>query len=132
MGRHSKEGIGCMVEEGEKYMVRLTTVALHEVFFFSWGGGCSARITAKNGIESYAYNPRNSLTAVDKHKLETAVNDTIKWLDASQEGSKERNKRILRPLRRFRYELVAYVLFIAISCENSMALRVDLEFPGRR
>ena len=58
----------------------------------------AARITAKNGLESYAYNLRNSLTdekladkfdAADKTKLETSVNDTIKWLDASQEGSKE-------------------------------------------
>ena len=58
----------------------------------------AARITAKNGLESYAYNLRNSLTdekladkfdAADKSKLETAVNDTIKWLDGSQEGSKE-------------------------------------------
>ena len=58
----------------------------------------AARITSKNGLESYAYNLRNSLNdekladkfeAADKSKLETAVNDTIKWLDASQEGSKE-------------------------------------------
>jgi heat shock protein 1/8 len=58
----------------------------------------AARITAKNGLESYSYNLRNSLTdekladkfdAADKAKLEGAVNDTIKWLDASHEGSKE-------------------------------------------
>ena len=58
----------------------------------------AARITAKNGLESYAYNLRNSLTdekladkfdAADKTKLESAVNAAIQWLDASQEGSKE-------------------------------------------
>ena len=58
----------------------------------------AARITAKNSLESYAYNLRNSLTddklagkfeAEDKTKLETAVNETIQWLDASQEGSIE-------------------------------------------
>ena len=58
----------------------------------------AARISAKNGLESYAYNLRNSLNdekladkfeAADKSKLETAVNEAIKWLDASQEGSKE-------------------------------------------
>ena len=48
----------------------------------------AARITAKNGLESYAYNLRNSLMDV-KTKLETAVNETIQWLDASQEGSIE-------------------------------------------
>lgn len=51
-----------------------------------------------NGPESYIYNRRNSLTnekladkfdAADKIKLVGAVNDAIKWLDASQEGSKE-------------------------------------------
>ena len=46
-----------------------------------------------NGLESYAYNLRNSLAdnfnATDKSKFETAVNDTFKWLDTSQEGLKE-------------------------------------------
>jgi len=58
----------------------------------------AARIQAKNGLESYAYNLRNSITdekladkfeAADKTKLETAVNETISWLDSSQEASKE-------------------------------------------
>ena len=39
------------------------------------------------------YNLRNSLTddfnATDKSKFETAVNNTIKWLDTSQEGLKD-------------------------------------------
>ena len=56
------------------------------------------RISAKNGLESYAYNLRNSLTdekladkfnAVDEKKLEDAVNSTISWLDSSQEALKE-------------------------------------------
>ena len=67
-------------------------------FFSAEDEAAAARITAKNGLESYAYNLRNSLTdekladkfdAADKTKLDTAVNDAIKWLDASQEGSKE-------------------------------------------
>jgi heat shock 70kDa protein 1/2/6/8 len=58
----------------------------------------AARITAKNGVESYVYNLRNSLQdekladkfdAADKTKLEHAINDTISWLDASQEASIE-------------------------------------------
>jgi heat shock 70kDa protein 1/2/6/8 len=58
----------------------------------------AARITAKNGLESYAYNLRNSLNdeklaskfdPADKSKLESAVNDAISWLDASQEASIE-------------------------------------------
>ena len=56
------------------------------------------RISAKNGLESYAYNLRNSLTdekladkfdAADKKKLEDSVNSTISWLDNAQEASKE-------------------------------------------
>jgi len=83
-GRLSKEEIDRMVEEAEKYKAEDEAAA--------------ARITSKNGLESYAYNLRNSLADekladkfedADKAKLEGAVNDTIKWLDASQEGSKE-------------------------------------------
>lgn len=58
----------------------------------------ASRIQAKNGLESYSYNLRNSLTdekladkfdAADKAKLKSAVDDAIQWLDASQEASKE-------------------------------------------
>lgn len=58
----------------------------------------AARIQSKNSLESYSYNLRNSLSdekladkfeAADKAKLETAVNETISWLDASQEASKD-------------------------------------------
>lgn len=58
----------------------------------------AARIQAKNGLESYAYNLRNSLTdekladkfdPADKAKLKSAVDDAIAWLDSSQEASKE-------------------------------------------
>jgi len=83
-GRLSKEEIERMVNEAEKYKAEDEAAA--------------ARITAKNGLESYAYNLRNSMTeekladkfeASDKSRLETAVNETISWLDASQEASKE-------------------------------------------
>ena len=57
----------------------------------------AARITPKNGLESYAYNLPDSLNkkfadkfdAADKEKLEDAVNDTVRWLNQSQEASKE-------------------------------------------
>lgn len=58
----------------------------------------TSRIQSKNALESYAYNLRNSLNdeklagkfdAADKSKLESAVNDTISWLDVSAEASKE-------------------------------------------
>ena len=83
-GRLSKEEIERMVSEAEKYKKEDEEAA--------------ARITAKNALESYAYNLRNTLQddkladkfdAADKSKLQTAVDETISWLDASQEGSKE-------------------------------------------
>ena len=83
-GRLSKEEIERMVNEAEKYKKEDEEAA--------------SRISAKNGLESYAYNLRNSLNdeqlkdkfdAADKSKLETAVNETISWLDNSQEASKE-------------------------------------------
>ena len=101
-GRLSKEEIERMVNEAEKYkgqwsvswivirMLIMSPVAEDEA--------AAARIQAKNGLESYAYNLRNSITdekladkfeAADKTKLETAVNETISWLDSSQEASKE-------------------------------------------
>ncbi|KAH7340869.1 heat shock protein 70 family [Rhizoctonia solani] len=83
-GRLSKEEIERMVSEAEKYKQEDEEAA--------------ARITSKNALESYAYNLRNTLQddkladkfdAADKSKLETAVNETISWLDSSQEASKD-------------------------------------------
>lgn len=83
-GRLSKEEIERMVSEAEKYK--------------SEDEAAAARIQSKNGLESYTYNLRNTLTddklqdkfdPADKEKLQSAVDDAIKWLDASQEASKE-------------------------------------------
>ncbi|KAK9738360.1 Hsp70 chaperone [Basidiobolus ranarum] len=73
-----------MVSEAEKYKAEDEEAA--------------SRISAKNGLESYAYSLRNTLQdekvagqleADDKKKLEEAINGTISWLDESQEASKE-------------------------------------------
>ncbi|KIM55850.1 hypothetical protein SCLCIDRAFT_133745 [Scleroderma citrinum Foug A] len=83
-GRLSKEEIERMVSEAEKYKAEDDAAA--------------ARIQAKNGLESYAYNLRNSLNdeklsgkfdPADKSKLDSAINDAISWLESSQEASKE-------------------------------------------
>ena len=56
------------------------------------------RVAAKNGLESYAYNLRNSLSddklkdkfeAADRETLEKAINETVKWLETAQEAEKE-------------------------------------------
>ncbi|ORX89510.1 70 kDa heat shock protein 2 [Basidiobolus meristosporus CBS 931.73] len=83
-GRLSKEDIERMVSEAEKYKAEDEAAA--------------SRISAKNGLESYAYSLRNTiqdekvagqLEVDDKKKLEEAINNTISWLDNSQEASKE-------------------------------------------
>ena len=83
-GRLSKEDIERMVSEAEKYKAEDEAAA--------------SRIAAKNSLESYAYNLRNSLNEdaikskiedSDKETLDKAITETISWLDASQEASKE-------------------------------------------
>ncbi|KAI7823116.1 hsp71-like protein [Kickxella alabastrina] len=83
-GRLTKEDIERMVADAEKYKAEDEAVA--------------ARITARNGLESYAYNLKNTLNdakvadqldAADKEKLTKAVEDAIKWLEESSEASKE-------------------------------------------
>ena len=68
------------------------------ILFVAEDEAAAARIQAKNGLESYSYNLRNTLTdekladkfdAADKAKLKSAVDEAITWLDASQEASKD-------------------------------------------
>ena len=74
-------------------------------FFFS----AEDKAYAKKGLVSYAYNLRFSLT-----KLEgavAAVNEAIKWLDASQEASKDEYKEKLMELE----EIVEYFQLLLTS-----------------
>ncbi|KAI8925551.1 heat shock protein HSS1 [Entophlyctis helioformis] len=83
-GRLSKEDIERMVSEAEKFKAEDEAAA--------------ERVQAKNGLESYAYNLRNTLQddkvggkleAADKTKLESAIDEAIKWLDRNHEAAKE-------------------------------------------
>ena len=83
-GRLSKEDIERMVSEAEKYKAEDAAVM--------------ERVTAKNSLETYAYNLRNSLQdpqtkdkfdAADKAQLEKAVDEAIQWLDSNQELEKD-------------------------------------------
>jgi len=83
-GRLSKEEIDRMVSESKKY--EDDDRAQRE------------RVEAKNGLENYAYSMKNTvndekvggkLDSGDKQKLLSAVEDTIRWLDSNQEGSKD-------------------------------------------
>jgi heat shock protein 1/8 len=78
-GRLSKEEIEKMVKEAEKYKAEDEDV--------------KKKVEAKNSLENYAYNMRNSvrddkiagkLDPADKEKIEKAVNDAIEWLERNQ------------------------------------------------
>ncbi|KAJ7802615.1 heat shock protein 70 [Mycena olivaceomarginata] len=75
--RLSKEDIDRMVQEAEKYKDEAAV----------------SRIAAKNGLESYTYDLQNSIT-----ELQTAVNETFKWLQVSPECSKEEYEEKLKEL----------------------------------
>src|SRR5258706_16425275 len=58
----------------------------------------ASRISAKNGLESYAYSLRNTLSdekvdekldAGDKEKLKKGIDDTVDWLDHNTTATKE-------------------------------------------
>ncbi|GKB96816.1 heat shock cognate 70 kDa protein 2 [Tanacetum coccineum] len=78
-GRLSKDEIEKMVQEAEKYKAEDEE---HK-----------KKVEAKNALENYAYNMRNTinddkvgskLPVDDKKKVEDAVEETVKWLDANQ------------------------------------------------
>lgn len=83
-GRLSKEDIERMVNDAEKYKAE--------------DEAATARIQARNGLESYAYNLRNTLQEekvsskldpTDKDKVNASIKEVTDWLDNSQEASKE-------------------------------------------
>ncbi|CCD22318.1 uncharacterized protein NDAI_0A01600 [Naumovozyma dairenensis CBS 421] len=86
-GRLSKDDIERMVSEAEKFKAEDEKEA--------------ERVTAKNQLESYAFSLKNSVSEAsfkekvgedDAKKLETAAQETIDWLDASQAASTEEYK----------------------------------------
>lgn len=78
-GRLSKDEIEKLVKEAEKYKAEDEEV--------------KKKVEAKNALENYAYNMRNTvkdekiggkLGAGDKEKIESAVNEAIDWLEKNQ------------------------------------------------
>jgi len=83
-GRLSKEEIERMVQDAEKYK--------------SDDEAQRARISAKNGLESYCFNMKSTLdeqgmkdkiSADDRKAIDDACSDAIKWLDSNQTAEKE-------------------------------------------
>lgn len=83
-GRLSKEDIERMLAEAEKFKDEDEAEA--------------RRVSAKNGLESYAYSLRNTLSdskvdekldAADKEKLKTEIDKVVNWLDENQQAARE-------------------------------------------
>lgn len=81
-GRLSKEDIERMLSEAEKYKAEDEAEA--------------SRIQAKNGLESYAYSLKNTISEGklnipdgDKSKLQSKIDEIISWLDSNQTATKE-------------------------------------------
>lgn len=83
-GRLSKEEIERMIQEAEKYKQEDEDEA--------------QRVAAKNALESYAYNLKNTLSDskigdkindAEKSKLDKTVSETISWLELNQTATKE-------------------------------------------
>jgi len=83
-GRLSKEEIERMLADAEKYKEEDEAEA--------------GRIQAKNGLESYAYSLKNTvsdpkveekLSAEDKESLTGAIDKTVAWIDENQTATKE-------------------------------------------
>ncbi|KAH7321053.1 heat shock protein 70 kDa [Stachybotrys elegans] len=83
-GRLSKEDIERMLSDAEKYKEEDEAEG--------------RRVAAKNGLESYAYSLRNTLSdpkvdekieAADKETLKTEIDKVVAWLDESQQATRE-------------------------------------------
>jgi len=84
-GRLSKDQIDQMLKDAEKFKDEDAAQA--------------ARIEAKNGLENFAYNLKNTvkneevkIAADDKKKIDDAANDALKWLDGNQTASADEFK----------------------------------------
>jgi len=83
-GRLTKEEIEDMVENAEKYKEEDDLLR--------------KKVEAKNGLESYAYNMKNSIAdekladkfeADDKTTMEAKITEVLQWLDANAEAQTE-------------------------------------------
>jgi L1 cell adhesion molecule like protein len=103
-GRLSKDEIEKMVKEGEKY--KEDDIASKE------------RVEAKNDLENFAYNLKNTvknedikLSEEDKKKIEDAANASLAWLEGNQaadkdefEAKKEELSKISNPIIQAMYQ----------------------------
>ncbi|XP_027173661.1 heat shock 70 kDa protein-like [Coffea eugenioides] len=103
-GRLSKEDIEKMVRDAEKYKSEDEEV--------------KKKVEAKNALENYAYNMRNTvrdekfdskLKPDDKQKIEKAVEETIEWLDRNQLAEVDELEDKLKELENICNPIIAQV-----------------------
>lgn len=92
-GRLSKDEIERMVQEAEKYKADDEQL--------------KKKVEAKNALENYAYNMRNTVReekvgaaigAEDKEKIEKALHEAMEWLDHNQQAEVEEYEHKLKEL----------------------------------
>ncbi|KAH7886308.1 heat shock cognate 70 [Phlebopus sp. FC_14] len=71
-------GIDCLRKEEIEHMIKMAGEDK------AWDERIATRVQAKNGLESYAYSLRHCIADV-----EAAVNNTLSWLDDSQDASQQ-------------------------------------------
>jgi L1 cell adhesion molecule like protein len=107
-GSCPKDEIEYMLDEFEKYKADDEAAAARSII-------------AKNALKLYLDDLRNFLNN-DKLKLETAVNETISWLDASTEGSKEEFEEKLKELEAIANPIAQKLYGIASISNESQTL----------
>merc|ERR1711907_919510 len=74
-GRMSADEIERLVQEAERYKAE--------------DEANKGRVEAKNSLENYAFQIRNSINDDDKSKINDAISSTTSWLDSNQNAEKE-------------------------------------------
>merc|ERR1712097_72458 len=104
-GRLSQEEIERMVEEAEEFAEEDRKI--------------KERVDARNSLETYAYNMKNTvadddklaskIADDDKSQIEEAVKDTLDWLDDNQNAEKEEYEEKLKDIESICNPLVSKV-----------------------
>jgi hypothetical protein len=129
-GRLSKDDIERMVQEAEKFKAEDEAV--------------KRKVEAKNAVENYAYNMRNSmrddnvggkLAPDDKKKIETAVEEAIAWLDANQMAEQDEFEDKLKELESTCQPIISKVSAACVSarapaCSASHLLLLHFLLPA--
>ena len=98
-GRLSKDQIEKMLADAEKYKDE--------------DEANKEKITSKNDLENFAYNLKNTITnekttmeSDDKESIETAIKDTLSWLESNQSANTDEFKEKLEELQKLSNPLI--------------------------